>query len=236
MDHLEGHLVDQLEGREDFFWHRGRWDAIKSLLGKRGAFDLLDVGAGPGFAGGYLKKDFPAARYFFCETMPSMEAHLRARFGADRNLKDRDISGVDVVLMMDVLEHQADDKKFLAQWLERMRPGAELIGTVPAMPVLWSEWDKMLGHHRRYKKRDFLPLVKDLPVKLESVSYMFPEMVLPGLGRKIFASGSATQSPAEFPHLPPFVNKLAILFHSTVAPWQFLLPFGSSLIFKMRRQ
>ena len=32
----------------------------------------------------------------------------------------------------------------------KLRPGTFLVLTAPAMQALWSRWDEMLGHHRRY--------------------------------------------------------------------------------------
>jgi hypothetical protein len=81
------------------------------------------------------------------------------------------------VTLLDVLEHQADDRAFLSELLDKMEPEAALIVTVPALMGLWSEWDVALGHRRRYDKASFRRCVTGLPVEVRELSYLFPEMI-----------------------------------------------------------
>src|ERR671918_410066 len=152
MDPLEAQLQRQLEQSRDFFWHRLRWRAVSGFLPGDGTFQLLDVGAGAGLIGEYLRRDRPRARYRFIEPIDSLRNHLEQRFGVDARADDvGSLEDMDVVTLLDVLEHQRDDSGFLAGLLGRMRPDTPLILTVPALPGLWSAWDVALGHHRRYR-------------------------------------------------------------------------------------
>src|SRR5919106_1375048 len=90
-----------------------------------------------------------------------LEAQLQRQLEQSRDffwhrLRWKAVSGfledMDVVTLLDVLEHQRDDSGFLAGLLGRMRPDTPLILTVPALPGLWSAWDVALGHHRRYRR------------------------------------------------------------------------------------
>ena len=54
------------------------------------------------------------------------------------------------VLLMDVLEHVADDCGLLHDAIAGSAPGSRVIVTVPAFGWLWSGHDVFLGHHRRY--------------------------------------------------------------------------------------
>jgi hypothetical protein len=54
------------------------------------------------------------------------------------------------VLLMDVLEHVEDDFAMLSQVLSFLRPGAQVLITVPADPSLWTMHDESFGHWRRY--------------------------------------------------------------------------------------
>ena len=106
------------------FWHRLRWHAVATMLPRGGPFDLVDVGAGAGFAGEYLQRDFPAARYFFVEPLRSLEERLEQRFGVERNLGGTAaFRGVRAVLLLDVLEHQEHDRAFLRELVDKMDPG-----------------------------------------------------------------------------------------------------------------
>ena len=56
----------------------------------------------------------------------------------------------DVVLMMDVVEHVADDVGLIRDYVDRAKVGTTFLLTVPAFSWLWSGHDDYLGHHRRY--------------------------------------------------------------------------------------
>jgi SAM-dependent methyltransferase len=58
----------------------------------------------------------------------------------------------DSILMLDVLEHIADDGAILRKLLEALRPGGSLILKVPAFEWLFGSMDVAVGHCRRYSK------------------------------------------------------------------------------------
>jgi SAM-dependent methyltransferase len=60
----------------------------------------------------------------------------------------------DAVLMMDVLEHFADDARFLAGAARLLRPGGHLLIKVPAQSARYSPMDEASGHYRRYDPAD----------------------------------------------------------------------------------
>jgi SAM-dependent methyltransferase len=56
----------------------------------------------------------------------------------------------DSIVMVNVLEHIADDQKALDELRPMLRPGGHLLLFVPALPSLFSRMDAVLGHYRRY--------------------------------------------------------------------------------------
>lgn len=56
----------------------------------------------------------------------------------------------DAVLALDVLEHLDDDRGAIRRLLGLVRLGGWLIVSVPALPELYSEFDAVQGHRRRY--------------------------------------------------------------------------------------
>ncbi len=56
----------------------------------------------------------------------------------------------DAVLALDVIEHLDDDAAALATLGRLVRPGGTLVVSVPALPELYSEFDRVQGHRRRY--------------------------------------------------------------------------------------
>lgn len=56
----------------------------------------------------------------------------------------------DCILYIDVLEHIADDHAELASAAARLRPSGHLVALSPAHQFLFSEFDRHVGHLRRY--------------------------------------------------------------------------------------
>ncbi len=207
MTPLETHLIAQIDRQRDFFWHRLRFDAVARFLPRERPFRLLDVGAGAGIFAHHLARRFPLAEYCFIEPLASLERHLCARFGADRNLRERArLDGVAVVTLLDVLEHQDDDVRFLADLVARLDGGCRVLITVPALPALWSSWDEALGHRRRYRQGSLAAAVRGAGLELEDVHYLFPEMVPLALVRRWRRTGA--DPAAEFPALPGWMNEV----------------------------
>jgi ubiquinone/menaquinone biosynthesis C-methylase UbiE len=50
----------------------------------------------------------------------------------------------------ETLEHISDHDRAVSELARVLEPGACLVGTVPAGPHQWSEWDDWAGHERRY--------------------------------------------------------------------------------------
>lgn len=67
------------------------------------------------------------------------------------------------VLLIDVLEHIADDRAALARIAERMAPGAQLLCLLPAIEGLYGRRDRDVGHHRRYSAGAARRLFEGLP-------------------------------------------------------------------------
>lgn len=66
----------------------------------------------------------------------------------------------DAVLALDVLEHLDDDAGALRHLANLVRPGGLAILTVPARPDLWSEFDMIQGHKRRYLRQEFQGVIE----------------------------------------------------------------------------
>ncbi|MGI8807663.1 MAG: hypothetical protein ACR2KK_07450 [Acidimicrobiales bacterium] len=187
--------------------------------------EIADIGAGAGLLGRYLKLDFPSAQYRFEEPLESLEKMLEGTHGRDANLRGRAGIPSPVVTLLDVLEHQEDDRAFLASLLDRMVVGARLVVTVPALNALWSAWDTELGHHRRYDKSSLRRVFDGLPVRLDEVSYLFPELVPPALVRRALKRAGST----EFPVVSRPLNQALYALGVGTLRMRHLSPFGSSL-------
>ena len=195
---------------------------------------VVPYGAGSGVMGELLERDGSGATYGFVEPIPALERRLEARFGSDANYRHReDLSQVDAVMLLDVLEHQDDDRQLLGEVVSRLSPGARVAITVPAGQWLWSSWDVALGHVRRYRKQTLEASWQGLPVQCVVLRYLFPEMIPPAALRRLRElrpRHDAGSDAAEFPDLSPRVNELLYTIGRTVAsvaPWS---PVGTSVL------
>jgi SAM-dependent methyltransferase len=58
----------------------------------------------------------------------------------------------DSVVLVNVLEHIENDEKALRSLMRLLRPGGTVVLYVPALEGLYSDFDRRIGHHRRYRR------------------------------------------------------------------------------------
>lgn len=135
------------------------------------------------------------------------------------NLPYKD-SSFDTVILSDVIEHIKDWKKAVDESIRVSRK--KVIITVPAYMWLWSDYDKSLGHYRRYSRRDFDEFFKNKNSVGHEISYLFGA-TLPLIWLRKFTTGKT-------PNLPSFVDSI---FY---AASHLKLPFGSTLLLEIRKK
>lgn len=80
---------------------------------------------------------------------------------------------VDVIGFFDVIEHLDDDFSALEHAVKQLASGGYLAITVPAMQKLWSHFDVILGHKRRYTTQMLDVLFKELGLRTVQLRYAF---------------------------------------------------------------
>ena len=136
---------------------------------------LLDCGAG---TGRFAEEMIPYCQVIAVDDHAESLVLARDRLGPERvregtcaQLPLGD-STVDVVTALDVLEHIADDRAALLDFIRVLKPGGIMIVTVPALRALWSDWDVILHHQRRYNKKSLLRLVEDARLEVVHCAYI----------------------------------------------------------------
>ncbi len=116
--------------------------------------EVLDVGAGDGFVASKLLAVLPSGSSVTCvdseytdERISALRADTPRELVFSRTYPDHEF---DAIVLLDVLEHVADDHALLRDLERRLRPGGLLIISVPAHQALYTQHDVALGHHRRY--------------------------------------------------------------------------------------
>jgi SAM-dependent methyltransferase len=78
----------------------------------------------------------------------------------------------DSVVMVNVLEHVADDGTALCRLREALRPGGRLVVFVPAFERLYSDFDRRIGHHRRYRVPELRQAMEKAGLSVVDIRYV----------------------------------------------------------------
>jgi SAM-dependent methyltransferase len=85
----------------------------------------------------------------------------------------------DSIVYVNVLEHIEDDAAELGRAREALNPGGHVLVFVPALPWLYSELDRQVGHFRRYWKGPLLDLVRESGLEIVKARYFDIAGILP---------------------------------------------------------
>tara|TARA_B100000035_G_C20981154_1_gene545516 strand:+ start:545 stop:1240 length:696 start_codon:yes stop_codon:yes gene_type:complete len=77
----------------------------------------------------------------------------------------------DLIIYFDVLEHIKKDALEIAYASKKLKKNGYLIFSVPAFQSFYSDFDKSVGHFKRYNKNDFIKLAKKKDLKIEKLFY-----------------------------------------------------------------
>lgn len=90
----------------------------------------------------------------------------------------------DTIIYIDVLEHIEDDAQELEQAALLLKPGGVLVVLSPAWPMLYSDFDRAVGHFRRYT-RTSLSAITPATTKLERMFFLDSLGALLPLGNRL---------------------------------------------------
>ena len=163
----DGESFTYIGGELGLFAHAANWKNYWSgNLASHLKGDVLEVGAGVGVNTVLLRRRTQGA-WTCLEPDAELVKELRpvlAKNGLESSC--RIMTGTietvsagekfDTIIYIDVLEHIPDDGAELARAAARLRPGGKVIVLSPAHQWLFSEFDKSIGHCRRYSRQTLL--------------------------------------------------------------------------------
>lgn len=151
-DEALSETLDNLDGAENY----AAW--IFSLFERYLGPAVLEVGAGHGTISSLIVPR--------CERLLALDLSercvklLSSRFSDDPRVEvlrgevaSLDEHGTfDTVVLVNVLEHIEDDDAALVKLFDLLKPGGRLVLWVPAFQMLYADFDRKVGHHRRYRR------------------------------------------------------------------------------------
>jgi SAM-dependent methyltransferase len=214
-------LVDTLDKVRRHPWWRARAKlALAALQAEhiRPPASVFDVGCGWGVNfqalenSGYRATGFDISRRI-----------LELIDRSDRQLVEADITKplpagftpCDGLFALDVIEHLDDDRGAVCRFASMVRRGGVVIVSVPALPELFSEYDRIQGHRRRYVPETIRAAFAGTELAIRKVFWWGAWMV-PILRRMRQATGGGKRAPsriyADYLRLPQWPAPLLMNF------------------------
>ena len=185
-----------------------RESAVDDVVADWPTGSFLETGAGTGYmTRKFLDKGYRGACY---ELSEEAREKIRANLAdyTDRldvldSLDELDEREFDYLLTFEVLEHIEDDAAALQAWTRHLKPNGRLLLSVPAHQNKYSLTDEMVGHVRRYERKELEALLESAGyADIEIINYGFPvsEISRPlanMITRKEASADTAEASPVE---------------------------------------
>ena len=185
-----------LELEDTHWWFRGRrtvyFGLLKHHLNGSSPQRVLDLGCG---YGGFLPglKEIGQEIYPSDISLDSMSYCVERGFtkstvGSGYSLPYADDS-FDLVCMFDAIEHIPDDNRVMREVHRILRPGGQILVTVPAYQFLYANNDRVAQHQRRYTRGRLAGVFEQAGLRVErnthSNIFLFPIILPAVLGIKV---------------------------------------------------
>ena len=168
---------EHIEQEESHWWFVARrsicWSFLSKIILPKEA-DILEAGCG---SGGNLPMLAKLGNVFAFELSEKM-----LRYAKSRNIgiveygklpQEIPFAGkkFDLITMFDVLEHIEDDSSALRELEKRLNSGGVLFLTVPALPCIFSQHDRLHHHFRRYTKQELINKLQQAGFSIDYINY-----------------------------------------------------------------
>lgn len=183
----------------NYWWFTARLNIFQKLfenLREKGLMPenakILNLGCGTGIQteifskyGEVVSLDYSQDALDFCE-----KRNLTNLVRADAEKLPFRPESFDAVLCFDILEHIESDSNAVAEINRVLKKNGAAFISVPAFRFLWSSFDDVNWHKRRYRKREFEDLIRRNGLSAYKAGYfnffLFPLALIRRLYEKIF--------------------------------------------------
>lgn len=244
---------------DEHFWFRTR-NLVISTLAKQltqewtAGYRVLEVGCGTGNVLRELERTCADGVVVGMDLFAEGLAFARRRTHCALVQADLEQPGFglpfDLIGAFDVIEHLPDDRRILRCIHTMLRPGGKLLLTVPAHGSLWSYFDEVSHHCRRYEPDDLRSKLEESGYEVEYLSEfmtsIFPLMWLVRRLRPLRRKGLESNSregdldlTLQELRIVPVVNEFlsfVLRLEAKLIARRHVLPFGASLAAIARRK
>jgi 2-polyprenyl-3-methyl-5-hydroxy-6-metoxy-1,4-benzoquinol methylase len=176
-------LFEDCENRHDSLFNKHRARLILDLIEKEGIGLIWEIGAGDGQISENLIENgvsVVAVEPLISGAKKLESIGIHTYFGTLNRL-NLPSNCLDAVGIFDVLEHVNEVEPFLKEIFRVLKPGGNLITTVPAGMYLFSNYDTNIGHYRRYTKKLLKKQIELSGFQTVDIKYTFLILVVPVL-------------------------------------------------------
>jgi len=154
-------------------YRQWEYDLVAPYLGR----SVLEVGSGMGYFSEKLVES-RRDRLVLSDTEDYCLRKLRTTYAADRTVEVATVGlpgrveigdQVESIVAMNVLEHVEDDVLALRDLAAAVVPGGRIVLWVPAYMQLYGEFDRKVGHFRRYTPRTIRAAVEQAGLRVANV-------------------------------------------------------------------
>jgi SAM-dependent methyltransferase len=222
----------------DHFWMQWRHCLLVRALQCAGddVRNALEIGCGHGVAREMLERDLGIPvdgcdlNRTALETAKPGKGNLFVYNILDQ--KSSLLGRYDAVLLLDVIEHIDDDAAFVRAALRHLRSGGIVAVNVPANMMLFSDYDRVAGHVRRYTRHGLRGLLESCGVEIQGIQPWGLLMIPLLLARKTLLRRAKQADVIRTGFVPP--NSLSQLLlrgmKNIETSLPFRMPFGTSIL------
>ena len=219
----------------DYWWYRARAELLKAAVGRFVGEPrrVLDVGSADGPSVGWLRG---RGQHVSLDIDPrGLDAG--GVCGSALALPFADES-FDLVAAFDVVEHCDSEAAVLSELARVLTPRGRLLLSVPAYTWVWTRFDELSGHYRRYTRRRAVDAVRAAGLTVDRATYMFmsvfPIFAADRLRTRLRerATDRTDADVATLPQVSPTVERTLMALSQVDQGLlrAFNLPFGSSVV------
>lgn len=168
-------------------WEISRASSVLSLINGVSISSIADIGSGDLY---FAKKaiEITGKKGYACDVhYPEDPAQEEKKLHKVKCIEDIPAGEVDLVFLLDVLEHVENEEEFLRQVLAILQNGGTIVVTVPAFQCLFGDHDVFLKHYRRYNKKSLTQILLNSGLVIQKMHYFYSSLFVLRVVNKVFA-------------------------------------------------